>query len=63
MARRLEAMMLSATIQGGSPMNARRKMAVAALALCGLGLALAGSAGCGTAKAEPLDVTYYYLPG
>lgn len=30
---------------------------VAALLLVGW------TAGCGTAKADPLDVTYYYLPG
>ena len=29
-----------------------------------VGLALASwTVGCGAAKAEPLDVTYYYLPG
>jgi hypothetical protein len=29
-----------------------------------LGLAvIAGGVGCSSAKAEPLEVTYYYLPG
>jgi len=44
-------------------MNAKTKMALATVALCGLGLAIVGGAGCGTAKADALDVTYYYLPG
>ncbi len=35
-----------------------------AAGLLSLGLALLGSAqACGRAKAEPLEVTYYYLPG
>lgn len=33
-----------------------------ALALCLLGIAVLAS-GCGSAQAEPLEVTYYYLPG
>jgi len=31
-------------------------------ALCLLGIALLAS-GCGSAQADPLEVTYYYLPG
>jgi hypothetical protein len=33
-----------------------------AAALCVLGIALLAS-GCGSAQADPLEVTYYYLPG
>ena len=41
-------------------MIARSTQMVAILALA----ALAGTlAGCGAAEAEPLEVTYYYLPG
>ena len=38
-----------------------RKIAVASLLCCGI--LLAGMAGCTEAKSEPLEVTYYYLPG
>jgi hypothetical protein len=34
-------------------------IAWAALLVCGLAI----TAGCTSAEAEPLDVTYYYLPG
>ena len=42
----------------------RETRTAAALAAVVLGLAVvAGSAGCTSATAEPIEVTYYYLPG
>ena len=42
----------------------RETRTVAAMAVVALALAAAGGlAGCTEAKAEPLEVTYYYLPG
>ena len=35
----------------------------AAAAILIVGLALAGASGCASAEAQPLEVTYYYLPG
>ena len=39
----------------------RNARIVACLSLLALGLA--ATAGCTSAEAEPLEVTYYYLPG
>jgi hypothetical protein len=45
---------------GGIPMNERRvSTVVLVLSL----LAAAGLTGCSEAKAEPIELTYYYLPG
>lgn len=43
-------------------MNTRTGRAVAATMILGL-LALVPLVGCSEAKAEPIEVTYYYLPG
>ena len=40
-----------------------RSAAALTVASIGLAVVVGWSAGCGTAQAEPLDVTYYYLPG
>ena len=42
----------------------RETRAVAVVVAVALGLAAAaGLAGCTSAQAEPIEVTYYYLPG
>ena len=40
----------------------RETRTVACMAILALGL-VAGASGCSPAEAEPLEVTYYYLPG
>ena len=40
-----------------------RSRATAWLCLSLVAVASLAAPGCGTAQAEPLDVTYYYLPG
>ena len=43
-------------------MNTRSARALAAVAVIGL-IATGALSGCTTAKAESIDLTYYYLPG
>ena len=40
----------------------RETRTLACMVILALGLA-AGATGCAPAEADPLDVTYYYLPG
>jgi hypothetical protein len=43
----------------------QRILRIAALSLAGIAaiVTMTAVAGCGSAEAKPVDVTYYYLPG